>query len=68
MNFAELYVVATVDDAGNVVGYPKGGGSSSPSFIRAFESEESAERSRARLNFAPENIKVIRVTAVEVVE
>ena len=41
----ELYIVALVDDNGNVEGFPKGGGSSSPSFIRAFESKSSAKRS-----------------------
>ena len=67
-NIAELYVVATVDQEGNVVGFPKGGGSSSPSFIRAFETEASAKRSIKRLNFAPENTKVIRILDAEVVE
>ena len=64
----ELYVVATVNDVGEVVGYPKGGGSSSPSFIRAFETVTSAKRSASRLNFAPESAKVIRVTAYEIIE
>ncbi|KMK75434.1 hypothetical protein AB990_08955 [Alkalihalobacillus pseudalcaliphilus] len=64
----ELYIVALVDDNGNVEGFPKGGGSSSPSFIRAFESKSSAKRSASRLNFAPANVKVIRVTDYEEVE
>lgn len=68
MYIAELYVVVTADDAGNVVGYPKGGGSSSPAYIRAFESEASAKRSAKRINWAPENVKVMRVTAMEAVE
>ncbi len=68
MHIADLHVVVTVDDAGNVVGYPKGGGSSSPSYIRAFESEASAKRSAKRINWAPENVKVMRVTAMEAVE
>lgn len=68
MNIAELYVVATVDDDGNIVSYPKGGGSSSPSYIRAFETGASAKRSQARLNISPKNTRVVRVTAVEVVE
>lgn len=68
MKFTDLYVVATVDDADNVVGYPKGGGSSSPAYIRAFESKASAKRSAARINWAPENVKVMRVIAMEAVE
>ena len=64
----ELYVVATVDSSGNITGFPKGGGSSSPSFIRAFETEERAKRSLKRLNCVPENAKVIRITEAEVVE
>lgn len=65
---AELYVVATVDHEGNILGFPKGGGSSSPAYIRAFESEASAKRSAKRLNFAPETTKVIRITDAEVIE
>lgn len=65
---AELYVVALVDEGNNVVGFPKGGGSSSPSYVRAFESEASAKRSAKRLNFAPENVKVVKITGMEVVE
>lgn len=64
----ELYVVALVDQNGNVTGFPKGGGSSSPSFIRAFESKASAKRSAKRLRFAPGNVKVVRVTDVEVAD
>lgn len=64
----ELYVVATVDAEGNVIGYPKGGGSSSPKFIRAFESAESTRRSAKRLNFAPGNTAVVRITDGEVIE
>lgn len=64
----EIYVVALVDGAGNVVGFPKGGGSSSPAFIRAFESEASAKRSARRLNRAPENTKVMRVVQLERVD
>ena len=65
---ADLYVLATVDSEGNIAGYPKGGGSSSPAYIRAFESEASAKRSAKRLNFAPETTKVIRILDAEVVE
>lgn len=65
---AELYVLALVDEEGTVVGFPKGGGSSSPSYVRAFESEASAKRSLSRLNFASENAKVVRITGMEVVE
>jgi hypothetical protein len=45
----DLYVVATVDKDGHVISYPKGGGSSAPAYIRAFESLKSAKRSQARL-------------------
>lgn len=68
MEVAELYVVVSVDNEGNVVGYPKGGGSSSPAYVRAFESMESAKRSAKRLNFAPDNTKVMRVVAMEAIE
>jgi hypothetical protein len=56
----ELYIVAKTDEKGNVVGYPKGGGSSSPSFIRAFEKVSSAGRSKRFLGG-----KVMRVIAME---
>lgn len=59
----DLYVVANVDKNGDVISYPQGGGSSSPSFIRAFESPKSAKRSSARLGGA-----ILKVTAFEVVE
>lgn len=62
-----LYVVVVTDGKGNIVGYPKGGGSSSPSFIRAFDSEASAKRSAKRINF--EDIaRVAKVTALELIE
>lgn len=60
---AELYVVANVDDDGNIVSYPKGGGSSSPAYIRAFESLTSAKRSKARMGGA-----IIKITDAEIVE
>jgi len=62
-----LYVVVVTDGKGNIVGYPKGGGSSSPSFIRAFDSEASAKRSAKRINFE-DNARVAKVTALELIE
>lgn len=59
----ELYVLAYVDDNGNITGYPKGGGSSTPSSIRTYEPIGSARRGR---RFIGGNI--VRVTGVEVVE
>jgi len=63
----ELYVVVSADNDGNIVGYPKGGGSSSPSFIRAFESKASAKRSAKRINFE-DNARVARITSLEIIE
>lgn len=60
---AELYVVANVDADGNIVSYPKGGGSSSPAYIRAFESLASAKRSKARMGGT-----VIKITGADVIE
>lgn len=62
-----LYVVVVTDGKGNIIGYPKGGGSSSPSFIRAFDSEASAKRSAKRINFE-DNARVAKVTALELIE
>jgi len=62
---SELYVVCMVNESGEVVGFPKGGGSSSPSFIRAFENKASAKRSAKRLNYSPVNTKVMRVKEFE---
>ena len=65
----ELYVVAYVNKEGEVTGFPKGGGSSSPSYIRAFEKSEGAQRSMKRLNFTKvANIEVVKVNGFEVVE
>lgn len=58
---ADLYVIVETDGRGNVVGYPKGGGSSAKSFIRAFESAESAQRSLRHLTGKTENTVVMRV-------
>ncbi len=59
----DLYVVANVDKDSNVISYPQGGGSSAPSYIRAFDNPKSAKRSQARLGGT-----VLRVTAFEVAE
>lgn len=66
---SKLYVVVTTDDENNIVGFPKGGGSSSPSFIRAFTSAASAKRSAKRLNYAgSHNTKVAEVTSLKLIE
>lgn len=41
---AELYVLANVDEDGNITGFPKGGGSSTSPRIKAYESLASAKR------------------------
>lgn len=64
---AELFIIAETDGNGTVTGFPKGGGSSSKPYIRAFESPDSASRSlrqmRAR-NVVSENGRVVKVTRV----
>ena len=44
-----LYVICVVDENYDFVRYAYGGGSSSKSYIRAFEDERSANRSKASL-------------------
>ena len=44
-----LYVICVVDINNDFVRYAYGGGSSSAAYIRAFESESSAKRSKASL-------------------
>lgn len=56
----DLYVIVKKDAAGNIVGFPQGGGSSSMPYIRAFEKLSSANRSKARLGGT-----VMRVVAFE---
>ena len=63
MEIKELYIVVQKDESGNVVGYPKGGGSSSPPYIRAFEKLSSANRSRAHIGGT-----VMKVIALEEAE
>lgn len=56
----ELYVLCETDSEGNVIGFVTGGGSSSPAFIRAYETPASARRALQRINFKPEHSDVIR--------
>lgn len=63
MEIAELYVLVTKDFAGNVTGYPQGGGSSTAPRIKAFDNIESARRSKRRHDGF-----IMRVTAMEAVE
>jgi hypothetical protein len=59
----ELFIVANVDEQGNVVNFPMGGGSSTKPSVKAHISQKSAERSR---KFFPSS-KVVKVTGFEVV-
>jgi hypothetical protein len=63
MKIAELYVLANVDDKGNVVSYPKGGGSSTQPRIKTYDSLASAKRGKRH-----HNGKIMRVIALEEVE
>lgn len=60
----DLYLVANVDDDGNVINYPMGGGSSTKSSIKAFDNLTSAKKS---LRFFPGS-KIVKVTGFEKVE
>jgi hypothetical protein len=59
----DLFIVANVDEHGNVVSFPMGGGSSTKPSVKAHVSQKSAERSR---KFFP-NSKVVKVTRFEVI-
>lgn len=61
-DLAELYVLANVDADGNVVSYPKGGGSPTPGRIKAYDSLASAKRGKAHHNGV-----IVKVTGVEVI-
>lgn len=59
----ELYVLANVDDLGNIVNIPKGGGSSTEKRVKAYDSIESARRGTRHHAGT-----IVKVTDVEVVE
>lgn len=59
----ELYVLAHVDSSGNIVRFPKGGGSSSIPRIKAYDSLGAARRGRAQ-----NGGKIVKITGMEVVE
>ena len=59
----ELYVLVTVDENGNVIDYPKGGGSSTAPRIKAYDSLASAKRGAKH-----HRGKVMRVVALEEAE
>lgn len=62
-SIAELYVLASVDEDGNIVGYPKGGGSSTAPRVKAYDSLTSARRGASRHDGV-----IVKVTEVEIVE
>lgn len=64
----ELYVLAFLDEQQEIADYPLGGGSSQPSYIRAFDNPSSAVRSRSRLMGSSRACNIIKVTAFEVLE
>lgn len=65
---APLFIIANLNDAGEVVGYPLGGGSSAKGVVRAFTEFTSAQRSlqgMMRVGHAGPDAQVMQVTAVE---
>lgn len=63
-NTNELYIVAYVNEKGNVTGFPKGGGSSTKPSIKAHDNYKSAKRSS---RFFPSS-KVVKASVFEVVD
>jgi hypothetical protein len=59
----ELYVLATVNEKGEVTGFPKGGGSSTQPRIKAYDSLTSARRGKRGHAGV-----IVKVTKMEVVE
>lgn len=61
---AELYVLANIDEVtGDIVGYPTGGGSSTASRVKAYESLSSARRVASQYGCS-----IIKITDAEVIE
>lgn len=56
---ATLYVLCELDEDDNIVGFVKGGGSSAPSNIRAYESPASARSALQRIRLKPERTAVV---------
>lgn len=59
----DLFLVANVDENGNVINFPMGGGSSTKPSIKAHDNLASAKRS---LRFFPGSV-VIKATQFEIV-
>lgn len=60
---SELYVLANINEKGEVIGFPKGGGSSTQPRIKAYDSLTSARRGSRYHDGV-----ILRVTKMEVVE
>lgn len=60
----DLYLIANLDENGNVVSYPMGGGSSTKSSIKAFDNLTSAKKS---LRFFPGSV-IVKANQFERVE
>lgn len=60
----EVYLIANLDEQGNVINYPMGGGSSTKPSIKAHDNLTSAKRS---LRFF-KGATVIKVTDYEIVD
>lgn len=63
MTKIELYVLATVDEKGEVTGFPKGGGSSTTPRLKAYDSLASARRGKRHHEGS-----IVKITGMEVVE
>lgn len=59
----ELYVLAYTDTDGNVTGFPKGGGSSTPARIKAYDTLGGARRGRSQSGGT-----IVKVTQAEAIE
>jgi hypothetical protein len=61
---ADLYVLAYLNDDGEVVGYPMGGGSSTKPSIKAHTNLKSAQRSQRHF---PKS-RILKATEFEIIE
>ncbi|TQR28347.1 hypothetical protein C7Y47_22160 [Lysinibacillus sphaericus] len=61
---SDLYIVANVDENGNVINFPMGGGSSTKASVKAHDTLTKAKRSQ---RFFKGSV-IVKATAFEIVE